>query len=91
MLTPEQLARVVEAHRQALREAGFKPNPWRIGREMGRAYHATFWSWSDLARASRDFSNRPEPPPCPYSNPLSRRQWEAGYRLEATKPRPTRA
>ncbi len=79
-----------EAACEAVRAAGFKLTPWRVGREMGCRAHAAFWLWSDAARAAQDWSGRPVNPSCPYAAPSSVRQWESGFRKEVTKPRPAR-
>ena len=74
--------------RDAIRAKGWKITAYRLGREMGRDYHARFWAWSAAARISRDWSDRPAEPPCPYIVPVSARHWQTGFHEEVRRPKP---
>lgn len=56
-------------------------NPYRKGKEAGRAYAVAFKAWRDQAKATSDYTQpRPPTPACPYALARTVRTWQAGVR-----------
>lgn len=71
----------LEEAKAVVRGAGFRANPYRVGRVMGEHDGRAFVAWRDACKAAKDYSNpRPLRSRCPYTFANSVRQWEAGLR-----------
>lgn len=66
----------------AIRAHGHLPTPWRMGCEMGRRHMSEMALWRARAKQSGNYDSRPSAPECPYSNAISVRNWNQGFRSE---------